>query len=180
MPSVKDMVDEAYQLASEINEKSERLRMLKDILKAEARRQRVQSLNGGKSIARFSDYKRREINPFLLVEKVKEIGCEDDLPKMVKVQIPEARRLLGESLFQKLVRVRTTKYGRITFSCNGGDTMPDDDFLSKSKDPQATIRILAELAEGAQEVDAFFDRIQSDPEKARELEEWRKTLDNKS
>ena len=108
----KRKVDLAGELDQKIKEYQQQLKELKENLKEIARKKNKKMLEGNVFVAVFSPATTSKCEPKALLKLLRKRGEERKFPELVKVDLTQARRYLGEDA-TKIISSNKVEFGKI-------------------------------------------------------------------
>ena len=108
-------VDRAGKLDERIKEYSKELKKLKTDIKEEAKKKNKKVLQGEEYICTFTASSKSNVEPKALLRLLKKEGKEKKFVEMVKVDITNTRRFLGD-LSDKIIKKTTDSFGKVSFT----------------------------------------------------------------
>ena len=115
MKDISLKIDQAGELDELIKKYSGELKALKAELKTEAEKRKKKVLQGSEYICTFSTSSRSKAEPKALLRLLKKIGMEKKFVEMVRVDITNTRRIVGDSA-DKVIKQVSDSFGRISFT----------------------------------------------------------------
>ena len=115
-PKIKELraaVDETYDLNEEIKELKSKLDLLKEYLKDSARLNGNRVLRGHTAVAKFRSHSKTIIDNDEFCNLIEARNLSDFLPEMIKVRVPEARKILGTAAWKQITKTEKKSHGVI-------------------------------------------------------------------
>lgn len=112
---IAEKVDRAHFLSMEIKKMEEELDGLKKDLKAHAKKHNYPEIVGKSSKAVFGPTGWTSIEPKKLHETLKDMELSKKFYDLVKVKITDAKKLIGETVFDSISKSGSIAYNKVTF-----------------------------------------------------------------
>lgn len=111
---LESTVDKAIRLDTEIKEKQEELKALKEVLLLEAEQNGLREILGASGEAKVSSTQTWDINVNLLLDWIRRHKKLDLLDALVKPSVEGIKKYLGESILKEVGISNIKSYARIT------------------------------------------------------------------
>lgn len=112
--TIAEQVDEAFENDQKVKQLSDLVKKTKETLKNYARGEELHELKGEKAKIVFSQDVITKVDPYTLYNHLKEEGRENEFFDLVKVNVGDARKKLGDNELEKVAEVSVKDYAKGT------------------------------------------------------------------